>query len=178
MHLAAAQFFSGDYFASRRFDQRWAAQKYRALIFDDDRFIAHRGYIRATGCARTHHTGDLRNVLCAKICLVIKNAAEVFFIGEHFILERQKCTAGIDQINTRQIVLHGHFLRAQMFFHRQRIVRSAFDGGVIGDNHHLLPSHAANPGNHARSGRILPGFSVYAPCGERGEFQERRALIE
>ena len=63
MHIAAAQFFRGHHFAGGRFHQWRATQKNRALVFDDDRFIAHRRHIGAAGGAGTHHAGDLRNAL-------------------------------------------------------------------------------------------------------------------
>ena len=93
MHIAAAQLFSRDHFAGRRFHQWRAAQKYRALIFDNDRFITHRGHIGTTGCARSHHAGDLRNPFCGQVGLVIKDATKVFFVWKYLVLQGQKSPA-------------------------------------------------------------------------------------
>ena len=42
------------------------------------------------------------------------------------------------QIDAWQSVLPGDLLRSQMLFHRDRVVRAAFDGRVVSDNHALL----------------------------------------
>ena len=88
MDIAATQFFCRDDFACRCFHQRRASQKNRTLIFDDDRFVAHCGHIRATRSTRAHHTGDLRNAFRTQIRLVIKNATEMITIRKNFILQR------------------------------------------------------------------------------------------
>ena len=170
MHIGATQRFSIDHLTSSRLHQRRAAQKNGALFLDDDGFIAHRRDIRAAGGARPHHHRDLRNVVRAQTCLVVENAAEVFLVGKHLVLQWQKRATGIDQVHARQVVLACHFLRAQMLFHRHREIGAAFDSGVIGDDHHFLTHHPANPADHAGGGR---GIVIHALGGQRRNFQKR-----
>ena len=178
MHIAAAQLFSRDDFAGGRFHQRRATEKNRSLIFDDDRFIAHRRYVRATRRAGTHHACDLRDAFCAQVGLVVEDAAEVFFIREDFVLQGQKRAAGIDQINAGQIVLQRDFLRAQMLFHRHWVVGAALDGRVIGDDHALGTLNAANAGDDAGGRCIIAVFAIHGPGGEGREFEKWRTGIE
>ena len=49
MQVATAELFCGHHLAGRGLHQRWAAEEDRALVADDDRFVAHRGHIR-TAC--------------------------------------------------------------------------------------------------------------------------------
>ena len=51
VHVAAAEIFGADHFASRGFHQRRAAEEDGALVADDDCFIAHRRHVGAAGGA-------------------------------------------------------------------------------------------------------------------------------
>ena len=103
MNVGAAKFFRRDFLAGCRFHQRRAAEKDRALISNDDGFVAHRRNVSAAGRARSHHRGDLIDPGARHPCLVVKNAAEVIAIRKDLGLQRQKCAAGIDQVQARQV---------------------------------------------------------------------------
>ncbi len=169
VHVGAAELFGGDLFTGRRFDQRRTAEENRAVPFHDDRFVAHRGNVRAAGGARTHHRGDLRDALARHARLIVEDAPEMIAIGKDLGLQRQERAARVDQINARQMVLLGDLLRAQMLLHRHRIVRAALDGRVVGDDHAVLPFDDADAGDDAGAGRIVV---VHAVRGERGEFEK------
>jgi hypothetical protein len=47
----------------------------------------------------------------------------------------------------RQPVRSGDLLGAQVFLHRERVVRAALDGGVVGDDDALPAAHPADPGD-------------------------------
>ena len=112
MHIRAAERLGADDFTGGGFHQRRPRQKNRALIFDDDGFVAHRGHVRAARGTRTHHARDLRNALGGHARLIVKNTSEVFAVGKHLILTRQMCAAGIDQVNARQVIFARDLLRA------------------------------------------------------------------
>ena len=175
MHVGAAERFGVDDFAGRRLHQRRAAEEDRALLAHDDRFVAHRRHVRAARGARAHDDGDLRNVLRAQPRLVVEDAAEVFLVGEHLVLQRQERAAGVDEVDARQAVLARDFLRAQMLLHRHREVGAALDRRVVGDDHDFLAMHAADAGDDARGGR---GVVVHAFGGEGRDFEEGRARVE
>ena len=63
MNIASTERFGVDDFAGCRFDERWPAEKNRALIFDDDGFVAHCRDISTAGRTGTQHSGYLRNAL-------------------------------------------------------------------------------------------------------------------
>ena len=105
MDVGAAQFFGGDLFAGGRFDQRRTAEKDRAGVLDDDRFVGHRRHVGAAGRAGAHHHGNLRNAFRRHARLVEEDAAEVVAIGEYLGLQREKGAAGVDQIDAGQAVL-------------------------------------------------------------------------
>ena len=73
------------------------------------------------------------------------------------------------------MILQSDFLRSQVFFHRQRIIRAAFDRRIIGDDHHFLASHATNPRDHARRWHIV---GIHIRRRQRPNFQPRRARIK
>ena len=70
-------------------------------------------------------------------------------VWEDFVLHRQKRPTRINQINARQMVFRRDFLRAQMLFHGHGKIGSAFDGGVIGDDHALHARDAPDARHHA-----------------------------
>ena len=78
VHFAAAEFLGADHFAGGGFHQRRTAEKNRALVADDDGFVAHRRHVSAAGSARTHDHRDLRNASRRHVGLVEEDAAEMF----------------------------------------------------------------------------------------------------
>ena len=124
----------------------------------------HRRHVRAARRARTHHGGNLRNAFARHARLIVKNAPEVFAIGKDFGLQRQERAARIDEIDARQMILLGDLLRAQMFFDRHRIVRAAFDGGVVGDDDAVLPFDDADAGDNSRRRRRIVGTCRWRPA--------------
>ncbi len=175
MHIGAAEIFSGDFLAGRGLHQRRAAQEDRARAFDDDRFVAHRGHIRAAGGAGAHHHRDLRNAFRGHPCLVEEDAAEVLAIGKHVRLHRQKRAARIDQVNAGQVIVQRHFLRAQVLLDGERVVGAALDRRVIGDDQHVATGDPADAGHDAGARRVTV---VHVPGGERRELEKRGAGID
>ncbi len=175
VHIGTTQIFGTDILAGRRLHQRRAAEEDRALFFHDDGFIAHRRHIGATGGARAHHAGDLRNTLGRERGLVVEDATEVVTVREHLVLQRQKRAARIDQIDAGQTVFTRDFLRAQMLLHRDRVIGAALDRGIVGHDHALHPFDPANAGHHAGAGH---GVLVHAGGRQRRDFKKRRTGIE
>jgi hypothetical protein len=152
VHHGAAEFLGADFFPGRCLDQRRTAEKDCASAAHNHHLIAHRWHIRAASRARSHHRCNLSNASGRHPRLIVKNAPEVVAVGEDVCLERQERAAAIDQIDAGEMVLFGDFLRAQVLFHRQRIICTAFDGCIIGDDHHFAPGDAPDAGDDA-SGR-------------------------
>ncbi len=147
---APPKLFGRHFFAGRRFHERRSAKEDRSVAFDDDRFVAHRGHVRAARGARAHHRRDLRNPFARHARLIVEDAAEVIAIRENVGLQRKKRAARIDQIDARQMILLGDLLRAQMFLHGHRIVRAAFDGRVVRDDDAVLAFDDADAGDDRR----------------------------
>ena len=137
VHVGAAQLFGGHFFAGGGLHERRAAEKDRARAFDDDRLVGHRGHVGAAGRAGAHDDGDLRNALGRHPRLIEEDAAEMLAIGEDLGLQRQKRAAGIDEIHAGQPVLERDLLRAHVLLDRDGVVGAAFDGRVVGDDHHF-----------------------------------------
>jgi hypothetical protein len=123
------------------------------LLLDDDRFLAHRGHVRAAGRARAHDDGDLRDAARGELRLVVEDPPEVLAVREDFILHRQKRAARIDEIDARQAILERDLLRAQMLFHGQRVIRATFDGSVVGHDHAARTANDADAADEACSGQ-------------------------
>ena len=175
MHVGATQLFGRDHFAGRGPHQRRAADEDRSRSLDDDRLVGHRRNVCAAGRARTHDGGDLRDALSRHAGLVIEDAPEVVAIGEDVGLQRQKGAARVDEIDARQMVLRRDFLRAQMFFHRHRVVRSALDRRVVGHDRARRAGDRADARDDAGRRRVV---TVHPVGGQRGEFEERRTGID
>ena len=137
--LRPAKVFRADRLTCCGFNQGRPPEKNSPLVSDDYRFIRHRGHIGTAGCAGTHHNSNLRDASSRHIGLVKKTPAKVISIGEHLVLQWQKGTPGIHQINTRQAISLGYLLCAKMFLDGDRVIGSAFDGGIVGNNDALAP---------------------------------------
>ena len=185
MYIPPAQFFRGHHFTRRSLHQRRPPQENRALILDDDGFIAHRRHVCTACRARAHDARDLWNSLGAQVRLVVEDAAKVFLVRKHFILQGQESTARIDQINAGQVVLQCHFLRAQVFFYRHRVIGAALYGGIVGDNHTFQTLDAADACDHAGGGGVSwvalilsCVLAIHSPSSEWRKLEERRAWVE
>ncbi len=175
VHIAAAKRFRVDDFAGRRSHERRAAEEDRALLLDDDRFVAHRRHVRAARRTGTHDHRELRDACGRQPRLVEEDAAEMIAVRKHFVLHRQERAAGVHQVDARQMILRSDFLRAQVLLHRHREVSAAFHRRVVRDDNDLGAVHAADAGDHARGGRAAV---VHAVRRERRKLEERRAGIE
>ena len=108
----------------------------------DHALVAHRRHVGAAGRARAHDGRELRDAVGRHARLVVEDAPEVVAVGEDLGLQRQVGAAGIDQVDAREAVLERDLLRAQVLLDRQREVRAALDGRVVGDDHALAAVHA------------------------------------
>jgi len=99
----------------------------------------------------------------------------VIAVRKHFVLQRQKRAARVDQIDAGQAILQRDFLRTQMLLYRHRKIRAAFDRRIIRDDDDFDTVHAADAGNDARAGR---GSVVHAVRSERRELEKRRTWVE
>ena len=111
----------------------------------------------------------------AHLRLVEEDAAEMVAVGKHLGLVRQVGAAAVDQIDARQPVGLGDFLRAEMLLDRHRIIGAALHRGVVADDHHLPPRHAADARDHPRAGHFAV---VQVARRELADLEEWRARIE
>ena len=175
MQVGAAKFLGTDFLAGGGRHQRRAGEKDGALLADDDALVRHRREICAAGGARAHHHRDLRNAGGGQIRLVVENPPEVVAVGKHFILSRQKRAAGIHQIDAGQAVVRGDFLGAQVFFHRERVVGSAFDRGIVGDEYAFQPADPADSGDQSGGGDFV---FINLIRRQLGELEKRGGGVE
>src|SRR5215813_7914990 len=175
MHIGASQLLSRDLLSSRRPHQRRPGQENRALVAHDNRLIAHCGNVRATGRAGTQNGSDLINALAGHSSLVIEDPPEMIAIREHLGLKRKEGSSGIDQVKTRQMVLHCNFLRPQLLFHGDRKVSAALDGRIIGNDDRLMTMNHADTSNETGAWSLIV---VHARGSESAEFKERCVRIQ
>ena len=146
MQSTAAELFSCDDFTGCGLHQRRAAQEDCALFVDDDRFVSHRRNVGTTGGTGAHDGGQLRNAGSGQGRLVVEDAAEVLTVREDIVLVGQVGAAGVHQVDAGKLVFARNFLGAQVLLDGHRVVGSALDRGVVGDD------HAGAAGNHADAG--------------------------
>ena len=95
--------------------------------------------------------------------------------GKDVRLVRQVRAAAIDQINARQAVLARDFLCAEMLLHGHRVIGAALDRRIVADDHDLAAFDPTDACDHARAVDVA---LIHAVCGERTDFEERRAEIK
>jgi hypothetical protein len=120
------------------------------------------GHVGATRRARSHDDGNLRNARSRHLRLIEEDTAEVLAIGKHFRLQRQERATRIDEIHTRQVVLQCHLLCTNVLLDGQRVIRAAFDGGVVRHDDHVATRHSPDARHNAGRWRIIV---VHGPCG-------------
>ena len=96
--------------------------------------------------------------------LVVEDPPEVVAVGEHLVLLGQERAAGVDEVDARQPVLARDLLGAQVLLDRDRVVRAALDGGVVGDDHARPAGDPADAGDDPGARRIA---AVHPLGGER-----------
>ena len=174
MHFSAAQILSRHNLTRRSLDKRRTGQENRTLLFHNDRHIRHRRHISAPSRARSHHNRNLRNAFSTHLRLIVKNSAKVVTIGKHLVLIGQVRTPTVDQINAWQTVLFGNLLRAQVLFHRHRVICATLHRRIITNDHDFMALHLTNAHNHTRT----RGSAIIQPMRSRGtDFQKRRSRI-
>ena len=68
-----------------------------------------------------------------------------------------------------------NLLRAQVLFHRHRVIRAAFDRRVIAHHHAVHATDPANAGNHASARRVVV---VEIQGRQWRQLQKRRARVQ
>ena len=175
VQITAAEILGGDHFPGGGLHQRRAAEEDSALVADDHRLVTHRRHVSATGGAGSEHSSDLRDALGAEFCLVVEDPAEMLAVGKHLVLAGQEGAAGVDEVDAGQPVLPGDLLSAQVLFDRNRVVGTAFDRCVVGDDHAFATGDSADTGDDACAGALVV---VHAVGGQRRDFEQRTAGVE
>ena len=175
MEIAAAQIFRADLFARGGFDERRAREEDGALFAHDDRFIAHCRDIGAAGGAASQNAGDLRYAFAGHIGLIVEYLAEMVPVRKDFGLMRQIGAAGIHQIQARQTIGLGDFLRPQMLLDGHGKISAALYRRVVCDNHTGSAGNTANAGDQAGAGRFIPIQSI---SSQLTEFKKGRAGVQ
>ncbi len=88
-------------------------------------------------------------------------------IGEHLGLQGQEGAAGVDEVDARQAVVAGNFLRPEVLLDGEGEVGAALHGGVVGDDHHLGAVYGADAGDDTGAGGSAV---VHVVSGQGGEF--------
>ena len=96
-------------------------------------------------------------------------------VGKHLVLARQERAARVDEVDTRQVILCGDLLRAQVLLDGQRIIGAAFYGRIVGDDHAFEPVNPADTGNDAGARHVV---AVDLPRGLPADFEEMGILVE
>jgi hypothetical protein len=173
--VGAAELLRGHVLAGGRLHERWAADEDGAGPAHDDRLVAHRRHVRASGRARAHHDRDLRDPLRRHPGLVEEDSSEVVAVREDVRLERQERAAGVDEVEARQVILLRHLLRAQVLLHREREVGAPLYGRVVRNDRALAALDDADPRHDACARRLAV---VGLPRGEGVQLEERRAGVD
>ena len=132
------------------------ARKKQPGPFGHQNVVAHHRQVGAARHAHPHDRGDLRNAHGAHHRVIAENPAEIVRVRKHILLQRQKHSGGIDQVNRRNAIVDGDILRANHFFCGHREKRAGLYGRVIGDNHEHAPRYTPQPGDGSRRRSAAP----------------------
>jgi hypothetical protein len=118
----------------------------------------------------------LRDVLGGHVGLIEKNPTKMIFVWEYFVLIGQVGSAGIHQIDARQMVFSRDVLSAKVLFDAHRVVGAALYSGVVGDDDAFNTGNATDARDDACCGHIV--LTVHVVSRKLGKFQKRRAGVE
>ena len=93
------------------------------------------------------HHGNLRNASSRHLTLPPESTTKMILVRKDPVLFWKKGTTTINEINTRQFMLLGYFLRTRMFPHGFRKKGAALGGRIIGNDHTGAIVDHANPGD-------------------------------
>ncbi len=96
-------------------------------------------------------------------------------VGKDLALQGEERAAGIDQIETGEVVCQGDLLRAQVLLDRDREIGAALDGGVVGHDDDFMPADAADAGHDAGRWSLI---LIHAFGGQWREFEEGAGRID
>src|SRR5205085_7377508 len=109
-------------------------------------------------------------------CIIAKDAAKMFFVGENFILHGKKYTGAIYQVDNGKEVLHRDLLHPEIFLSSNWKPGAGFYGLVIGDDHALTTANITNTG-HCTTSWASSLFSIHIKPGESAYFDKGFVLI-
>ena len=175
MHFPAAEGFGIDFLPRRGKGQLRPAEIHEALTAHDHYLIAEGGDIGPTRRARPHDDGDLRDAVAGHPDLIVKDGAELPFIGKNILLIRQERAAAIDQRDDGQAVVPGNALCPHMFLCRHAEIGPALDRRVIGDDHAVTAGNHADPRDNARTRRHVV---ILAKPGQLPQLKKRNAGVD
>ena len=175
VHLAAAERFDPDLFPGRGIDQLRSTQEHRALVSDDDGFVAQRRHVGAASGRRPVDDGDLRNAFARHPDLVVENRAKLAFVRKDAGLVGQVGAAGLHHGDAGQPVLPGKSLGPDMLLAGDAVIGAALHRGIIGDDHAGAARHHADAGDDAAAGRHP---LIHAFAGELAQFEKGRAGVQ
>ena len=170
VHLRTAERLVVGLLAGRHLDQGRAAEEHLGLLLDHHDVVAHARDIGAARRAVAEHQRDRGSAGGAGL----GEPAEQRAAGdEDLLLRRQVGAAGLHQVDRREPVLAGDLRCAEQLLHRPRVARAAAHRRVVGDHQALDTLDDPDAGHDARAHR-----EVRPPAGQRGQLQERRALVD
>ncbi len=161
MGIRSTQGFVVNVLTDCSFDQIAASQKNRSRSFDDQGLIAHDGQVGPSCYARSHDSCNLGNAHSAHARIVSKHATKVLLVGKDLALQWQEYASTVNEINDRDAILHGDFLRAQVLFARDGKPCTGFNRCVIGDGNNQ-PLLDVSDLNNDSTGRTPTVFRVHA----------------
>jgi hypothetical protein len=137
VEVGSAKLLISDDFTCSCLHERRATKEDCSTLFYHDNFVRHGRDIGTTSSAATHNNCNLGNTLSRHAGLVVKDTAEMIAIRENVLLLRQESTSAINEINAGKTILFCDFLGTEMFFHRDGVISTTFEGKVVGQNHAL-----------------------------------------
>ena len=148
VQFGTTELLISDYFTCGCLDEGRPTQEDCASVLDNDDLVRHGGHIGATSSARATYDSDLRNAGGRHPRLVVENLSEVIFVWEYVVLLREEGASGVNEVDARQLVLHGDLLGADVFLDCDRVVCAALVSEIIGDDHARLSMHLANASDY------------------------------
>ena len=165
MHGGAAQFLVADRLADGGLHQGGSRQV-EAAPLGHEQLVAQYRQVAATRHAIAHDGRKLRDARRGNHRIVTENPAEVVFVGENLVLERQEDARAVHQVDQRQPIVQRDALGTEDLLARKGEKRSGLDRGVVGDNHDAPPGNTADAGDDA-GGRCPAPLLIHPPgCPE------------
>lgn len=175
VHLSSSEVLSRDNLTSGGLDKRRTSKENVATALDNDRLVRHGRHVSTASGTGTENQRKLGNLGRGHAGLLEEDSSKMVVRGEDISLVGKVGSSRVDEVQTRQLVLHGDFLGSEMLSHGDGEVGASLDGGVVGDDHASDAIDLTETGDDSTRRDLV--LAVHVMASEQRELDKRGTRI-